>query len=311
MNNVIFLNHRQKACGVYQYGYRSGKILQKSKVYNFIYVEVESEAEFVNTVNVHNPIGIIYNYHPATMPWLSSQAIKNRYPNIIHYMLYHEGDVNNSLDYVLYVDSTHQDIGKSFSIPRPLLANNFSFSENEIPIISSFGFGFEHKGFEKIVKLVNEQFDEAIIRLHIPYAFYADRDGHRSKAIANRCFQEIKNSNIQLIITNNFLTDEELLSFLAASTINIFLYDNFIGGFSRGLSSVIDYALSVKVPLAISKSNMFRHIINNSPSICVEDRSISEIIKDGNTIIQTYRDKWSNENFNSKYELIISNTTKL
>jgi len=308
MENVIFLNHKERQCGVYQYGCRSGKILQKSKVYNFIYIEVECEIEFINAINIHNPIGIIYNYHPATMPWLSTHNIKNRYTNIVHYMLYHEGDVNNSLNYVLFVDSTHKDTHNSFSIPRPLFANNLSFPENKIPIISSFGFGFEHKGFEKIIKLVNEQFDEAIIKLHMPFAFYADRDGHRSKSIANRCYQEMKKEKIQLNITDNFLSDEEMLNFLAASTINIFLYDNLTDGFVRGLSSVIDYALSVKVPLAISKSNMFRHISNNSPSICVEDRSISEIIKDSNTIIQPYRDLWSNANFIAKYEYLINNT---
>src|ERR1700678_1487034 len=212
--NIIFLNHKQKACGVYQYGYRSGKILQKSKAYNFIYVEVESETEFVSAIDTHNPIGIIYNYNPATMPWLSAQVIKERYNNIVHYMLYHEGNVNNILNnYILYVDSTHIDTPNSFSIPRPLIDNNLSYPKNDIPIISSFGFGFEHKGFEKIIKLVNEQFDEAIIRLHIPHSFYADRNGHRSVSVADRCRKGMKKDKIKLSITDNFLSDEDMLGF--------------------------------------------------------------------------------------------------
>lgn len=308
MQNIIFLNHKEHQCGVYQYGHRSGKILKKSTNYNFIYVEVESEAEFINAVNLHNPIGVIYNYHPATMPWLGYNGM-NKFPHIKHYGLYHEGNIpdHRQFNYVLFVDSTHADIGTSFSIPRPLFENSLPISQNKIPVISSFGFGFEHKGFEKIVKLVNEQFDEAIIRLHISYSFYADRAGARANAVISRCSNEIKKPNIQLITTNNFLTDEDLLKFLAASTINVFLYDEIIG-FACGLSSVPDYALSVKVPLAISTSNMFRHIKNDSPSICVENCSLPEIIKAGCDVTQQYRDKWSNENFVKKYESIISQT---
>lgn len=308
MQSILFFNHKERACGVYQYGYRSGKILQKSEIYNFIYVEVETEVEFINAVNIHNPIGIIYNYHPATMPWLGYNGI-NRYPSIKHYGLYHEGSVPSlqQFNYILFVDSTHIDTDKSFSIPRPLLTSNFPSTKNEIPVISSFGFGFEHKGFEKIVKLVNEQFDEAIIRLHISFSFYADRDGTRAAAVAARCRNEMKKSNIQLQITNNFLTDEDMLKFLSESTVNTFLYDE-ITGIVCGLSSVIDYALSVNTPLAISKSNMFRHVRDSVPSICVEDRLITEIISSSLEIVQPYKEKWSNENFIKKYEHIINIT---
>lgn len=306
--NIIYLNHKEKRCGVYQYGYRSGKILQNSDAYNFIYVEVDCEQEFINAVSLHNPIGIIYNYHPATMPWLGYRAMI-RYPHIKHYGLYHEGSVpdRRQFQYILFVDSTHLDTSDSFSIPRPLLPNNFSSSPNQIPIISSFGFGFEHKGFEKIVKIVNEQYDEAIIRLHISLSFYADYHGSRARAVADRCRAENKKSGIDLRITNDFLTDEDLLKFLSESTVNVFLYDN-ITGIVCGLSSVIDYALSVDVPLAISKSNMFRHIRDNSPSICVEDRSLSDIVSSGTGIIQSYKDQWSNQSFVKKFEHIINIT---
>lgn len=42
MDNIIFLNHKENQCGVYQYGKRSANILKNSINYNFIYVEVES-----------------------------------------------------------------------------------------------------------------------------------------------------------------------------------------------------------------------------------------------------------------------------
>src|ERR1700733_9192467 len=158
MQNIIFLNHKEHACGVYQYGLRSGGILKKSTKYNFIYIEVSSENEFHNAMNTHRPIAVIYNYHPATMGWLGYVGM-NKYPNIIHYGLYHEGNLfsNKQFHYTLFVDSTHIDTNNSFSIPRPLLDNNHFYETPNPPIIGSFGFGFEHKGFEKVVKLVNNQ----------------------------------------------------------------------------------------------------------------------------------------------------------
>lgn len=308
MQNVIFLNHKEKACGVYQYGHRSGSILKKSSKYNFIYVEVDSESEFINAMSIHQPIGVIYNYHPATMGWLGYNGM-NKFPHVKHYGLYHEGSVpdHKQFNYILFVDSTQPDVGASFGIPRPLFEKDLPVVHNPIPVISSFGFGFEHKGFEKIVKLVNQQFDNAIIKFHIPYSFYADRDGLRATGVINRCRNEIQKPGIQLITTNNFLTDDELLNFLNNSTLNIFLYDN-IEGFACGLSSVIDYAVSVNVPFAVSKSSMFRHIRDNVPSICAEDRSLVDIIQSGTDAVQKYRDKWSHNNFVKKYETIIDQT---
>lgn len=305
---VLFINHKQKQCGVYQYGYRSANILNKSKLYNFIYAEVESEQEFFNVVNDNNPIGIIYNYHPLTMAWLGNHSFI--FPDVVHYGLHHEGSTPDHIkfNHLLIVDSVVEDTDINFSVGRPLLDSSLvSYAAPQIPTISSFGFGFGNKGFGRIVKLVNDQFDEAIIRLHIPRAYYGDRNGESSVNIFPGCYNEVKKEKIKLIITNDFLSDLDMLNFLASSTINVFLYDEMIG---RGLSSVIDYALSVKVPIAINKTYMFRHIYNTQPSICVEDKTLAEIIDSGDAPLQQYRDKWSLDNFNKKYETIISKTRK-
>jgi hypothetical protein len=304
---IIFLNHKEKACGVYQYGYRSSIILQKSEIYDFIYTEVESEIEFFNAIKNINPIGIVYNYHSCTMGWLNIGVIKQA-NNIIHYGLAHDSIIDHiGFNYILFVDSTSIDIGNGFSIPRPLLENTNHIIAPTTTTISSFGFGFEHKGFERVVKIVNQQFDNAIIKLHISTSFYGDKSGAIASEVSKRCFAEMYKENIKLIITNDFLTDNQLIEFLASSTINIFLYDQ-LAHSTYGLSSVIDYALSVDTPIAISRSNMFRHIRDASPSICIENRSIIDIINSGNAVLQPYKNKWSHSSFVKKYEYIISST---
>ena len=185
MENILFINHKEKQCGVYQYGKRSADILKNSNKYNFIYIEILSENELWNNIQFHKPIAIIYNYHTSTMPWFGRHSII-RYSNIVHYAIHHEGSEPDHIqfNYYLYPDSIYNDTNKRFSIPRPLFENkNINYTKNDIPIIGSFGFGFGNKGFGRVVKTVNDQFDEAIIKLHIPRAFYGDKNGEASAGV--------------------------------------------------------------------------------------------------------------------------------
>lgn len=49
---------------------------------------------------------------------------------------------------------------------------------------------------------------------------------------------------------------------------------------------MIDYALAVQNPIAINRSNMYSHILDVEPSICVEDNYLIDIIKNGFTPLQ-------------------------
>jgi hypothetical protein len=86
---------------------------------------------------------------------------------------------------------------------------------------------------------------------------------------------------------------------------NIFLYHYSYG---RGISSVLDYALSVQRPVALTKSYQFKHMIDASPSIFIEDRSIKDILEDNIIPLEPYYEKWSKENLIKDYEYIIGRT---
>jgi hypothetical protein len=304
---ILLLNHRQQQCGVYQYGKRCGVILAKSNNFDFKYAEVESETEYCNIVDSINPIGIIYNYYPMTMSWLKKQNLI-KYPNMIHYVLYHEEAMPHHIgfNYFLMVDSTFRDNGNCFAVPRPLADNsNIIYVEPQIPTIGSFGFGFGNKGFDQITRMVNNQFDEAIIRFQMPRAFFGDRGGERSSITIPKCYNEVRKPNIKLEITTDFLDNTALLNFLAANTVNLFMYDPEPG---RGLSSVMDYIVCVDKPLAISNSNMFRHM---PASLQIQNRSIMEVINSKNSDLQLVKQQWSHANFITRYETIINNTRKI
>jgi hypothetical protein len=154
------------------------------------------------------------------------------------------------------------------------------------------------------VKHVQEEFDEAIIRFNIPFAQFWDPLWKNARAIATNCISLLKKEKIKLIITHDFLKKREMLDFLAKNTINIFLYQN-PKWESRWISSVIENALAVQRPICISKSSMFRHITNTKPSICIEDNSIKNIIKNWFLPLEKYHEAWGWEGLAYEYEKII------
>ena len=81
------------------------------------------------------------------------------------------------------------------------------------------------------------------------------------------------------MIFNDFFPNEDILKFLKSNDMNIFLYDynKSIPDDEIGISSVIDYALSVRKPLGISNSLMFKHIY--SDKICLYKTDINNCLK--------------------------------
>jgi hypothetical protein len=308
MKKVIFVNHKVKNCGVYQYGKRVFDICKKSKKVNFDYIEVDSEDEFFSYVKVKIPDVLIYNYVPSTMPWINFNVLnkikklKIKQGNIIHNCRYGE------FDFYLHQDPYYIDNQNNFSLPRPLFEYTPKNSNNRMDIddiikIGTFGFAGKHKFFNEICRLVSEEFTHKKIQLnfHITEGFYC---GDSIDEIKNSCNIDSKFKNIELTITDNFLTDEEILNFLHNNDLNVFFYDDY--SFYNGISSSIDYALSVKKPIAICKSNMFSHILDTKPSICVEEMDLYDIIKNGFVPLEKKYNSWSHEKFIHSIENIIS-----
>lgn len=300
---ILFLNHKQKQCGIYQYGKRFFDILNSDNRYQVSYFEISSEQELFEAILEKKPNIIVYNWHQVTMHWLSwrmTQQLKS-IPQLI---IYHENAKPHHLyyDYLLMSNMSEDLSNKEISMPRPIFDKKISKTQNEIPVIGSFGFGFDHKGFDKICSLVQNSFEQAVIHLHITHAFFAN--GNPSGEVIEKCKSIIYKPEIKLKVTTNFLDDYDILQFLSNNSVNIFLYDD---GTGRGLSSVIDFAVSVDTPLVVNDSCMFRHVTNDRPSISIQKNNISTIIDFGVEPVMHFRKKWSNENFRDKFYQTIKN----
>jgi hypothetical protein len=271
---LLFINSIEKQCGVYQYGLRLFNQLNRPDI--FEYVELASQIDLVVKLKSKKYNACILNYHPELFKWWI-EVIKT-------YYLYHENAmISNDTKYVLNTDPT-----SSFGIPRPLYSGVVAETKNSELTFGSFGFGFENKGFERIISIVQNQYDNVTIKLLIPFARYGDQNGDRARALSSKCTKLITKPGIKLKICHDFLPDTELVNFLASNDMNIFLYDTMPG---RGCSSVIDYAIAAKKPIAISNSDMFRHIY--SDAICAYIRPLKDILSDGNKHILPFLEKWN------------------
>lgn len=115
------------------------------------------------------------------------------------------------------------------------------------------------------------QYDEAVIRLNIPFAEYGDRDGQLAKREAARCAEIVRGTKVRLEVDHDYLSQVALLTFLRSNDINLFLYKQSHG---RGISSAIDYALSAYRPIGVSNSEMFRHM---PPGVCIDNTPIKDL----------------------------------
>jgi hypothetical protein len=295
--NVLFINSKITECGVYQYGKRVSDILKTDNRFQFTNIDIDNSDVFEYVISTTNPDVIIYNWHTSTMPWLTpdkTHKLKHKKQLYIFHESYLPYQLNLHADGYFATDMSCDLANKVFPLLRPTFAFSLEKQTSEIPIIGSFGFGFKNKGFEKICSYVSQTFKEAIIKLHITNPFYGDYTGRTTNDIIEQCRRSVSNPNVAVEFTTNFVSDLEILTFLNSNSLNVFLYDNMPG---RGLSSVIDYAVSVDTPLAVNDSYMFRHIIKETPEISVTNSSLKQILEQGTRCVKHYKEQWSHDKF--------------
>jgi len=306
--NVLIINHTVENCGVYQYGKRFSNILKKSKNINFIYLELNDHFELDKNIIEYKPEFIIYNYLSGTMPWVTEQTVsKIRETGIKQLLIVHNVGYSTFFDYYLHQNPYYSDVDDfNFSIARPLFdyTSNINRENNNIIKIGSFGFGFKVKHFDDICRIVNSQlYDKKVeLNLHLTNSYFC-QNSNDIQSIKNDCLSILTSPNHKLNMTNDFISDNEMLEFLDRNDLNIFFYTKYES--YNGISSTIDYALSVKRPIAICKSNMFSHIYDVNPSICVEDNSLISIIENGFKPLENKYNSWTNDKFINIIEKII------
>lgn len=299
----VFYNSQKALCSIYSSGVMCYEILKNSSLYDLSYSEQQGGLIDYSTDF------LIVNYHPAVCSWISQNDL-NKYKGktfcIVTEIGLYSGDlapVNPKIfDHYLLIDPTIQETQNMHAFPRPLTACDVPVHvPSPIPIIGSFGFATEGKNWKKIIDLVYEEFDEAILRINVSKGTHV-ADNMHSSIIQNEIIEPSKKLNkkpgIAFEFTSyNFETQQEIVNWCAQNTINVFLYNR---PNATGLSAVTDQAIIAERPLLISDNPTFRHIhpyIKTFPEIGIRDA-----IETTQTGVKTMKNMWSVTNFLYKFE---------
>jgi nucleoside-diphosphate-sugar epimerase len=314
-------------CGIGIRGKLTADILTngQSKKYNFITAYIDNNYDLEQFILKHKPVIIIYNYHSFTTQFYNDESLRNKYKNIIHIMIHYDitqDKVNNyNPDHFCgfkHIITDNDKIikkknGKTFfkvtrSNPKSIETINMekNIHKNEvrndtIPIIGFQGFGVPHKGIHKIAYKIQEEFDEAIFRLHIPFSYYGDPNGDKARQRVAEVKDIITKPGIKIEVSHDFLSDEEIVTWLHNNTINCYFYDYLE---NSGIASSPDYAIAARRPIAVNNSRMLVNLHNLTPSIEIEHNSLKQIIKNGVTPLIPIYEKYKQENVVSDYEKI-------
>src|SRR3989304_1620038 len=276
---VLILNHGYLQCGTYQYAKRIHSIVSKSKDIEYIHKKARDKQGYLEVLAEVKPDYVVYNYHIDRMPWLTVNDI-NSNKSVKHFFLFHDGSILNSYDKYIFcgeIPNYNNPIPKAKSVllTRPIMEYGGTYPVNELPTIGSFGFATDHKGFPELVSLVQKTFKEAVINLHLTSPYFGVTAGYNLPDIIRKCQASNTNPKIKLNISSDFVDDEKLLTFLAGNDINVFNY-KVLRQPNPGISSAIDYALSVRRPFAVTKNSLFRHVL--SDDISLEKRPIKQVL---------------------------------
>ena len=168
---VLIVNHNEPACGVFQFGENLYQSLRRaSSRYEFSLANCSSEAEIRAAIDGADPAAVIYNWHPATLPFVDKNFTRRMgSPAVPAIGFFHEVTAEAAetvkdeiFDYWLCADPTLDSANPYiFKSGRPLPVYRNVKPVPAVTTIGSFGFGFPNKGFARLAAMVQDQFDEA------------------------------------------------------------------------------------------------------------------------------------------------------
>lgn len=300
----LFINTPKAICSIHESGLMVFNCIKNSTKFSIDYCEINPE-------DLQIPASYdfyLFNYHIVTTNWLDTRSIK-KLPGckgtIVLEILPNDPFVYCSpfdFDFYCILDPSmafkHK---KVFVFPRPLDRSDVELSrtENEVPVIGSFGFATKGKGFKHVVQAVNSEFEKAIVRINIPHGTYTDESHAYAHQLAREC-KALAKPGIDVVVTHDFISKEELIYWCSQNTLNCFLYDRQM----PGLAATTDQAITSERPLSVSGNSTFRHILQYLKPY--PEWSLKYSIRHSASIIKKMKEDWSADSFLAKFEKMIT-----
>jgi len=315
-HRVLFVTQTlgdKAACGIGLIGNLIGNTLITHQEYEFQVLYTDGWSDVMAAYNSWQPSAIIYNYAPGSTPWMNQPHPRSEITvpqvRIMHDMYQSLADSYNphnhyGWQYILADDPSVIGNDHVFITNRLLPpTTTHVYEDGDKPIIGFQGFGPPHKGIARLAHKVQEEFDEAILRLHIPFGYYVDFVNNYDTP--NARVQEVKSiitkPGIELQVSHELMETDEVVDWLAHNTINCYFYDYLDGA---GIASSPDYALAARRPIALAHSHQFRNFWN-TPEIFIENKTIKEIIAQGTAPLDKYYAAYSPESVYRDYTAML------
>lgn len=298
---ILLVNTAKNKCGVHQFGFQVYRCLKGNPNYQIIHGTYDNPRNFLESVVHHMPTHILVNWHEgvSTAWWLTNEfvAYLREQAEVKFLLMPHDEIVRydrNLIDHIFWLDPTKQLEGKDSILGRPIIPierinSNPNIGLNKKLTVGYSGFLFSHKRVEKIKEIVGDRYCH--FRFHFAPSDYG-REPEYEKYIRD-LFKGNENQTSEFI--TDFLTCDQVTEFLAGNNINIFPYED-TKIINRGISSIVDNALSANRPFMVSNSIMFRHLKDIDDKINYNKISFDECLSNGVSHLQKYRELWSPEN---------------
>lgn len=289
MKSALFCNTNEPVCGVQQMGMTVFSILKPSARVHWDYYDGPT-MPFMHLLRRYD--AILYNYQGLIGGWMNYapfRDMKNQW------LIYHDLDIHEEKwTGILFADETMAPRPAWHKIGRPLPEFRTITPKLNLPQPIVGVHGFLGAWANRVVSRVMEEFEVATIRLHLPFSKFCDPDGNQARAMAAQCRALVATRfSVKLEVTHEFLPQQQLLEWLSQNDINCYFRDPAMHW--RGVSSAPDCALAVRKPLAVNNCQAFRHLHGVTPSICVEESSLTEIIQNGLSPLIPMYHKWAPE----------------
>lgn len=303
MKSGLFINNKKAKDSIYESGWMVYQCLVQSDQFILDYREVD-----VNDRQIETGYDFyFFNYHPVTMGWLQTNRLKKELGLVITMILEVAPDdpfvfcPEKHFNFYCALDPTVRSKQNNlYPFPRPLEKVDFELPlvHNEVPVIGSFGFATRGKGFQHVVEAVNKEFEKAIVKINIPYGDFVPDSEQYAFFLGQLCTRKAK-PGIDVQVTHNFMSKDELIKWCNANTLNCFLYDRDM----PGLSATTDQAIVTGKPLAVSDNDTFRHITAYLPPY--PSFSLKDSIEKSVPMVKQMGYDWQPERFKEKFEQLL------
>ncbi len=303
---VLFINSREKQCGVYQMGRRIAAALLACSANHYLYAEVNGMVydEIESLISSSDAEVVIYNYHPATLPLAVN--FPRKFPNLGHGAIIHEvtradmeaGRWTGEFGGIMVADPSLPirlpGQNNYYKCVRPLpyrppLQMERPGIRDSVCYIGSYGFATGGKGFERVMEQGFAEFGcNCSFRFNIPIARYGDPLGRQAEEIANKLNNLGNKMGVVVHVSHRFMADVQLIRWLEFHDLNAFLYDQQP---NRGVASATDFAIAAKRPLIVSDSDMFRHLKDYVPTY--PQKTFRRAIEEGPDAARSLYESWT------------------